>query len=306
MKNIFYLILSGFIFYACSSQKQVVDSSASTGNWEPLDKALLWQIKKKGHQPSFIYGTIHLINAEDFFFPEHTESSLAKTSKIVYEINMDDMNDMNAAMGLMTKAFMKDGVKLSDLLGEEDYSVVAEHFENMGLPMVFLDKIKPLFLTVLAGDDMDPMALSDGSILSYEMELDKLATDQGLSKGGLETIEYQLGIFDQIPYQDQAQMLLESIKMTEENDASALDAYGTIYKSQDLKKMHDMTLEEESGMEDFAEILLYDRNRNWIPIMEELTMKESVFFAVGAGHLGGTKGVLALLKDRGFTVEPVL
>jgi len=307
MKQFIFYILFAIVFVSCNTQKSAIstDNNNSQLAWEPTEKALLWKITKKGHKDSYVYGTIHLIAAEDYFLPEFTETSLKSTDKIVYEINMEDMNDMGMAMDIMTKAFMKDGTTLSDLMSEEDYKMVTEHFEEMGLPMAFLNKIKPLFLSVLAGGDMDPNALNDGSILSYEMELDELATSAGLSKAGLETIDYQLEIFDKIPYEAQADMLLESINASSETGLDVLDIYAKIYKEQDLKKMHDMTLEEESGMQAYADILLYDRNRNWIPQIDELTKTESVFFAVGAGHLGGTKGVLALLKNVGFEVVPM-
>ena len=307
MKQTFYILFLFVFLVSCKTSQQAhktVDPINQTA-WEPTEKALLWKISKKGYQTSHLYGTIHLIDGDDFFLPPHTEETINASKKIVYEINMDDMTDISAQMGLLSKAFMKDGQTLSDLLSEEDYTLVSDHFEGLGLPMVFLNKIKPMFLSVLAGEDMNPDMLSDGSMKSYELELDKIASKAGLAKAGLETIDYQLEIFDKIPYEDQADMLVESIKMAGEEDESTLDMYGEMYKTQDLKKMHDLTITEESGMMKYADILLYDRNANWIPIIDELMKHESVFFAVGAGHLGGTKGVLAMLKNKGFIVEPV-
>jgi uncharacterized protein YbaP (TraB family) len=308
MKYSYYILILFAFLLSCKTSQQAADSVHTTTQqtaWEPTEKALLWQIEKKGYKTSFLYGTIHLIEGDKFFLPAKTAESIQASKKIVYEINMDDMTDMSSQMALLSKAFMKDGKTLSDLLSEDDYAMVSDHFEGLGLPMIFLNKIKPMFLSVLAGEDMNPNMLQDGSMKSYEMELDKLATQAGLTKGGLETIDYQLAIFDQIPYEDQAEMLVETIKMSEVESESTLDIYGEMYKTQDLKKMHDLTLTEESGMLKYADILLYNRNANWIPIMEGMMKKEIVFFAVGAGHLGGTKGVLALLKEKGFTVEPI-
>ena len=307
MKKYFWLLFIPAILFGCKTKQAAVSTENSTvaSAWEPTEKALLWKVSKKGYKPSFIYGTIHIIDKESYFLPNQTEESIAASKAIVYEINMEEMSDIGAQMGMLTKAFMKDGKRLSDLISDDDYELVVSHFEDKGMPMMFLDRIKPMFLSILVGEDMNPNMLQDGNMLSYEMELDKIASKKGLTSDGLESIDYQLGIFDKIPYEDQAEMLVESIKSDGSEDDGMLDLYIQMYTSQDLKKMHDHTLLEESGMTKYADILLYDRNNNWIPIMEEKMKKESTFFAVGAGHLGGTRGVLALLKNKGFNVEPV-
>lgn len=304
-KSYYVLLLLSVFFIGCKTQKAVVKSENTTPNWEPTTNALLWKIDKQGQASSYVYGTIHLIAKEDYFLPSGTEEALAASDQIYYEINMDEMNDMGALMGIMNKAFMKDGKTLGDLLTKEEYQLVSDHFSSLGLPMVFMDRIKPMFLSVLAGENVQPGSIDMGDMVSYELELDKLATERNMKKGGLETIDYQLDLFDKIPYQDQAKMLLDAITLADSSDTNPLDIYTEVYRNQDIKRMHDMTLEEESGMMDFADILLYDRNKNWISKIEQLSKGAPTFFAVGAGHLGGREGVLALLKKAGFQVEPV-
>lgn len=301
----FILIVLSLFIIGCKTQKATVADEKPVSTWEPTTKSLLWKIDKKGHKTSYVYGTIHLIAKDDYFLPYGTEAALDATDQIYYEINMDDMNDMGSLMGIMNKAFMKDGMTLSDLLSPDEYKLVSEHFSSMGLPMMFMDRIKPMFLSVLAGDDIQPGSIDMGDMVSYEFELDKLATARNMAKGGLETIDYQLDIFDKIPYADQAKMLLDAIQLSESSDVNPLDIYTDVYRSQDIKRMHDMTLEEESGMMEYADILLYDRNRNWISKIEQHSSEAPTFFAVGAGHLGGKDGVLALLKRAGFEVVPI-
>lgn len=307
IQQLVLFILASIMLVACKTQKSAVEqpTQATVQKWEPTTNALLWKIDKKGHKPSYVYGTIHLIDKKDYFLPTGTEAALDATDQIYYEINMDDMTDMGALMGIINKAFMKDGMTLGDLLSKEEYQLVATHFEDLGLPMMFMDRIKPMFLSILAGDDVQPGSFDNGTMVSYEMELNELANARNMTKGGLETIDYQLEIFDKIPYQDQADMLLEAIQYADSSDSNPLDIYTEVYRAQNIKRMHDMTLEEESGMMKFADILLYDRNRNWIGKIDQLTAEAPTFFAVGAGHLGGQQGVLALLKEAGFTVEPI-
>ena len=65
-------------------------------------------------------------------------------------------------------------------------------------------------------------------------------------------------------------------------------------------------MEKSTSMDaDFENDLLVTRNQNWIPKIQQITKEKPTFFAVGAGHLGGKKGVIALLRDAGFTVKAV-
>ena len=301
LTGILLLFISSFFIISCSSVKQPV---ATVEAWEPTAKALLWKIEKRSYNTSYLLGTIHLIDKENFFLPNSFESSAEKASRFVFEIDMKELTDIGNQLGLLTKAFMKNNTTLGDLLSDEDYELVKDHFDEMGLPLILLERIKPLFLSVFAGGDLDPMSLQSGEFLSYEMELNKMAEEKNIETAGLETTEYQLSLFDSIPYAEQADMLVESIRNSSESDGM-LNEIIQQYISQDLKRMHDYTLQAESGMEKHANILLYNRNQNWIPVMMDMMKTEPIVFAVGAGHLGGTKGVLALLRKRGFEVTPL-
>ena len=148
--------------------------------------------------------------------------------------------------------------------------------------------------------------MEDGEVVSYEMELYEMAQKQNKEIGGLETAEYQMSVFDKIPYKAQAEMLVQGIKSTE--DTAAIDQLKVMvemYKNQDIQGMQETMQGEGSDVKGYEDVLLLDRNRNWIPVMQKMMSKKQVFFAVGAGHLGGEEGVIALLRDAGYTVTPV-
>ena len=78
-----------------------------------------------------------------------------------------------------------------------------------------------------------------------------------------------------------------------------------IYKKQDLDGMITMISEDEDGIGDFEDVMLNNRNKNWIPVMAEMMKSETVFFAVGAGHLAGESGVIHLLRKEGYKLTPL-
>lgn len=276
---------------------------------KPIANSLLWAISGNGlEDTSYLYGTIHLIAKDDYFLTDQTKVAFDKSEKVTFEINMEDMMDMGAQMGLMMKAFMTDGQTLSDLLDEERYKEVQTHFEEMGMNSFMwqmMERIKPMFLSVFGSMDMTGGGgLNTGEMMSYEMEFMEMAKGKEKSMGGLETAEYQMSMFDSIPYSAQAEMLYESIKV-EDSSSDQLDEMVKLYKNQDLKGMMKMFAADEEGIGQYEDLLLVGRNKNWIPVMQKMMKEQVTFFAVGAGHLGGNNGVVNLLKAEGFTLTPM-
>ncbi len=305
MYRFFTLLLVIVAIHPSWGQKEAPISYAPTDE----DKSLLWEISgAELETPSFLFGTIHMINKSDFFLTESTKTALSSTEKITFEINMEDMGNITSLMPVMMKMFMADGKTLKDLYTEEEYKLVKAHFEKLGLPLAFLGRIKPMFLSMMASEDAMSMQNSteSGEIVSYEMELMKLAQEEEKAVDGLETAEFQMSLFDSIPYDVQAQMLMATIESNDTtSESSQLEEMVKMYKDQDIQGMQRMVKGDEGGISDYEELLLLRRNRNWIPVMEEMMADKPTFFAVGAGHLGGEEGVIALLRKAGYTVSPI-
>jgi len=133
-----------------------------------------------------------------------------------------------------------------------------------------------------------------------------MAQDQEKAVDGLETAEFQMSLFDSIPYDAQAQMLMATIQSDEkDSESNQLEEMVKMYKDQDIQGMQRMVKGDEGGISEYEELLLLRRNRNWIPIMEDMMANNPTFFAVGAGHLGGEEGVIALLRKAGYKVAPI-
>jgi len=268
-------------------------------------KSLLWEITGKDlAKPSYLYGTIHMIPKEDFFITSSTEKAFEEVEQVTFEIDMDEMNDITALFSLLGQLMMKDGKTIKDLLNEEDYTLVKNHFEALGLPFFLFDKVKPMILTTFASGDLGS-DMSSGKIVSYEMEFNKMAEKKEMETFGLETMAFQMSVFDSIPYQAQADMLVASVKAETQVDTTSnqFDEMVELYKAQDIDGMVSYMSGEE-GFDSYEDVLLTLRNKNWIPIMEGMMMKKPTFFAVGAGHLAGENGVISLLEKRGYTLTP--
>ena len=280
---------------------------------EVLPKGLLWRIDAPGAAtaPSYLFGTIHLIDADDFLLSDSLLAVLNRVDRVFFEIDPGAMQDPMALMPLIQSAMMQDGTTLKTLLSDEEYGRVNDHFLAMGLPMMFLERIKPMFLSILASTDPGQMqgmmgggSDDESAIKSYELELNTIA--QGLEKPieGLETMAFQMSLFDSIPYPAQAKMLMDAIDAPAGGE-DPLTALTKVYVSGDIERMYAMSVGEDSGVADFEEMLLVNRNRNWVAPMKAGITAEPSLFAVGAGHLGGPQGVIRLLQAEGYTLTPI-
>ncbi len=264
----------------------------------PAENSLLWEISGRGlAKPSYLFGTIHLICPTDFSLSDSLKSTLSRTQQVALEMDMDDPGMM---AGMMKTMNMTAGNELKKLVTAQEYERLDRFFKDsvhVGLAMFERAKpfvlMGPLFNTVL---DCQPQ--------SYEMALVELAGKQKTEVIGIETLEEQMAIFDTIPYKDQAKMLLNLI----DSLPSARKEFKTLialYKAQNINALYGMTLKSEFGMEGNEEVMLFDRNRKWIPRIRRIASAKPTFFAVGAAHLGGEKGVIALLRKEGFQVRAV-
>jgi uncharacterized protein YbaP (TraB family) len=205
----------------------------------------------------------------------------------------------------MSKMKMKGDTTLKDLLNESDYEKVKEYFETKSamLPFATLETFKPIL--ALSTVQENSMACENMAMMEQVIMTEAKKSDKKIK--GLETMAYQAGVLDSIPYKLQAEQLVSYIDNIKKNgsDDKELDEMMSAYMSQDLHKLEELMLKSDMGIGNFTDVLLFNRNRNWVAKLKELLPEKKLVIAVGAGHLPGEKGVINLLRKAGYTVTPI-
>ena len=272
---------------------------------QPSNKAaentLLWRISGKGITPSYLFGTMHMICADDIQLSDSLKHAISRADDVYLELDMDNMFEM---MNAMTKMKMRNDTTLSDLLSKAEYEKVKEYFgENSKLlPFAMIETYKPLLAASII---MEQQAGVCDNMISMEQLIMAEAKKNDVDIKGMETMDYQISIFDSIPYSLQAKQLLKMVEGGNEEDETDMQKLMDAYRSQQLDEMEALTLKEDMGIQNFTDLLLYNRNANWAKKLENLMGARSLVVAVGAGHLPGEKGVINLLRKAGYKVEPV-
>ncbi|QNL51257.1 TraB/GumN family protein [Olivibacter sp. SDN3] len=264
----------------------------------PTEKTNLWKISGKDlKEPSYLFGTFHLLCPEDLQVSNTLKKRFDKTRQLFLEI---DFSNPNIGVQMTQAMTMRNDTTLHDLYDQETYdsvSRVIERTTHVGLEM--FNKTKPfgLYAVILMGAlECQPA--------SWELNLVKMAQEKNMQINGLETVEGQAAIFDRIPYILQARQLKE-MAFNIDSTRGEIQHLITIYKDQNIQAMHNR-ITNDPLMERFLGPMLYDRNTQWISTIIQQAKEASTFFAFGAGHLGGDKGVIALLRKNGYIVSPIL
>jgi hypothetical protein len=258
--------------------------------------SLLWEISGNGlTKPSFVFGTIHALPKEKFFLSEIIKEKFKASDKIVLELKLDDPSMVSEVYAAMS---MRDTL-IDNLLSKEDLKLVSQFFaDSLGITLATLNKVKPLMLASFIIEKY-----TGPNPASYEQSFVQLAKSEAKEIIGMESVKEQMSYIDKISLKDQSKLLVESVTDYEKSKQE-FNQLTDIYLKQDIGKVYQMMLEEKE-FKDFAEFLIYERNRNWIPRIEKMIKNQSCFIAVGCGHLAGEKGILALLEKHGYAVKAV-
>lgn len=264
---------------------------------------LLWKISGNGlAKPSYLFGTIHLLCADDAVLSENMKQAIREADQIYLEVDMDNLLEM---FGAVTKMKMKGDTTLRDLLATADYDKVKKFFEEKGsmLPFSMLEKYKPILAASLLESGSlpcDKTAAMEQVIMEYSKEFDKKIL-------GLETLAFQAGILDSIPYKLQAEQLVKYVDDAgkPKQGESELEKMWKAYNEQDLQQLEQLLIQSDVGINNYTDLLLYRRNRNWVTKLKTLLPQNSLVVAVGAGHLPGDQGVINLLRKAGYTLTPI-
>lgn len=267
-------------------------------NAQELEKSLLWEISGEGlESPSYLYGTIHATC--DATLDASTLKALDETKQLFLEIDMDDKE---MPLQMMKYMKMNNDEKLSTLLSEEDFIIIDSFLkENVSMSAKMLDTFKPFMVSAM----LLPKML-DCEFKSVEGELMRVTKEQNEEVYGLEEVADQMKVFDAIPYQEQANELLKTAKNGLEKDKLEFQKMMNVYKKKDIEELlRMMDASDNKITADNKDVLLNNRNKNWIPIIIKTAKEMPTFFGVGAAHLAGDEGVIKLLRKAGYKVVAV-
>jgi len=263
--------------------------------------SLFWEISGNGlKKKSYLYGTFHSKDQRIFEFKKGVEKAFKKADTYAMELNMDSINQMEV-MQLMV---MDSNLTLKDLLTQEDYNLVNQFFkDSIGVSLFMFERLSP----IITAQMIATKGLQEEQENALDLYWFKKAKKEGKQLVGLESMEEQIQALKSIPVEQQAKDLVDMVKDYGNEESFDMEEMLHIYMSGNLDSlmlvMKDFYKESPEAEQLFNDAFLYKRNVNMANRVEEYLQKGSVFMAVGATHLPGQKGVIELLRAKGYTVK---
>ena len=267
---------------------------------------LLWKISGRGiEKPSYILGTHHAV---PYTFCDTIPGLMKAFGEVGHVVGEFDMLKMGAMtpqqMQNMQKMMMMPAdTTMASLFSDAQRDTLDAYLKNtLGANLQMLSSMKPMTIMVTVQQKMFMEIIPDiASLTGIDKYMQTLAAEKGKQVGGLETMEYQLGLLYGSSLQDQADALMDMVRRS--NSKELLQELTAAYRTQNLDTLWKIFQDQMTELE--YDALVKTRNLNWLEEMKVLLPTQSTLYVVGAGHLPGDSGMINLLRDAGYKVKPV-
>ena len=262
-----------------------------------LQAQLLYKVEGKNlKEPSYVYGTIHIMPKKEFVISESIKAAFKSCNQLVMEIDLN--TDLKTQIEIAQSSMLPEGKTIADITTKENSERIRKFcIDSLNWKESKYNKMsrfRPFFLSSLIVNELI------GKSKSYEIEFKKLAKKNKMHVTGLETIQFQMKLMNEVSDEEHIKMLLPSLT----KDNSEFNKLLSAYLKEDLDLLGTLMNNAELSPEFYSKLIV-NRNQMWIPIISELIQNKSTFIAVGAAHLAGNEGVLNLLRRAGYSVTVV-
>lgn len=261
----------------------------------------VWKITRDG-KTLYLGGTLHMLRSSDFPLPPEFDAAFAASSKLVFETDISRLQSGEMTTTIMEQGMFTDGTTLQKVLTPKAWKAVQDYCAKSGVPLEQMQPMKPwLFTVMLAALELQKIGVSSTGV---DLHLFNQATSAGKSTGELEPFEQHIKHLVTLGAGKESEMIEKSLEDLRELP-QIIDRIIAAWRSGNEKQIDELLLSDmRKKYPSIYKSLLSDRNVAWLPKLDAfLKTAETEFVLVGAGHLPGPHGLLALLKARGCKLE---
>lgn len=250
----------------------------------------------------YIQGSVHLLKADDYPLASTIEEAYAKSDTLIFEADMKEMLSPKTQQLIMQKALLPDNRTLKDELDPEVYEQLSRELEKSGIPIAAVQKFKPWFISIML---MVPrmQALGLDPNLGLDQYFYSKASSDGKTTLGLETVEFQINLFNSLSDENQTAYTKYFLKDLERME-TLLDDMIKAWKNGDIEALDKVVRDNFKEYPGMHAKFVTDRNKSWADKLDEMADKEKTcMVVVGCAHLAGKDSLLELLKAKGYAIE---
>lgn len=262
-------------------------------------KHMLFRVRGPNGATVYLLGSVHLLSPDASKLPAVIDSAFEKAKTVAFETSIDSVQ-MRAPEMLM-KARYAPGMSLRKSLSPAGLVKADSIVKLYGLTLDQLDQFKPWFVSIV----MTQLVMQKSNFQAQygvDVQLNARAKAEHKPVVGLESVDFQMNLFDNIAPDDQERMITGAKGPAE--SAKELEKIKTAWLNGDVAGLENLFKEQEDESPKMLDVILNNRNASWIPKIDEMLKgRDDALVVVGAAHLVGKKGVVELLRAQGYTVE---
>ncbi|MEX0405994.1 TraB/GumN family protein [Aquibium sp. LZ166] len=277
----------------------------------PNGRGLLWKVEKPGVEASYLFGTMHLTDARVVdLTPQARDAYLSADIVVIETTDVLDEGRMLATMMERPELTMfTDGSTLNSHLDADKAAQLEAALAGRGIPPASVQKMKPWMLAAALSLPACEMARKAAGAQVLDVKLAKEAEADGKRIAGLESATDQLEAMASLPIDFHIEGLIATLKLGGELD-DLFETMIVLYEREEVGMVWPLfqaavpEAADESGYAEFEEVMIRQRNKTMASKAAPFLGEGNSFIAVGALHLPGEEGLVALLRKAGYTVTP--
>jgi uncharacterized protein len=274
-------------------------ASAADAQSRPAPRGFIWSIERDG-KTSWLVGSLHVLTPDAHPLPATMEQAFGKARTLMEETDVNDIASPEIMGVVATKGLFTNGESLQTILPPATYAMLAQRMTATGLPMDMVRMMRPWMAEItLSGLELQKAGFDPE--LGVDLHYRRKASANGMALSMLETPAEQIDYLAGLPMDVQVTQLRKTL---EEGDAELKEVreIAAAWRAGDTIAIERLLLKSMKESPDFYQSLLVDRNRRWIPRIESCMSTGSCFIVVGAAHMVGTDGLIAMLRQKGYKI----
>ena len=263
--------------------------------------SFLWKVSGKGGVV-YLVGSVHLLPKDFYPLNPLLEAAYKDSDLLVEEVDLAEMMAPEMQLSLLTRGQLPSSDSLDKILSPSTMELLKKRLDTLGAMAQPLMRLRPWLLALMI-DSLEWQKQGFDPNFGLDKHFYDQAKEDNKAVKGLETVNDQISIFESMSAQQQDHLLAETLKDLETEQAN-LNKMIAAWRVGDAPAVEKIVLTDIQKESDLYQRLLVNRNKNWMPRIEELFARRGhAFVVVGAAHLVGPDGLLAMLKAKGYTIE---
>lgn len=259
---------------------------------------LVWRIEGP-RGALYIAGSMHLLRRERPMLPAGIRAAYAEAESLVMELDTDEVDDTLMARQMLRAATFDDRRTLREVIGDERWSMLQPVLANAQVPESFAMRLEPWGVAIVL-TTLEYARLGFDPAIGVEKQLLERAIADRKPIAGLETPQFQIGLFDSLPMTVQLQLLEMTLEDIVEMPQTVDELYAA-WRNGDVQELDTLLLEGYASMPKLYDDVVRRRNEDWLPKIKALLDDQGdTLVIVGALHLVGKGGLIAMLEREGL------